>query len=106
MATLFINTVISCFAVTCIWFVMLPGEIFGWLGSALGRVLPEKLHDPFFSCPICMFPWYGIPFYIFIINHGRKWQTRELIFELLIVLFLGIGLQVLFTSFISYLRDK
>jgi hypothetical protein len=56
-----------------IWYVMQPGEIFGWLGNILSRILPAWLHDPAFECPVCMTAWYGSGIYYLFFFNG-SWQ--------------------------------
>ena len=56
-----------------IWYVLQEGEIFGWLGNILSRILPAWLHDPAFECPVCQVPYYGSAiYYIFFFN--GSWQ--------------------------------
>lgn len=93
-----------CFAVVAIWYTMRPGEIFGKLGDWLGQNLPEKIHSPVFSCPVCMFPWYGVPLYIvlqtFVYDQPMNWR------ELVIVVPTGLGINVLLSAAINYFFDN
>lgn len=50
---------IIAFTVFAIWQVLQEGHILHKLGIVLEK-LPEWLHKPVFTCPICMTFWYGI----------------------------------------------
>lgn len=65
--------VVSCI-VFAIWYSMKEDEIFESVGDWLYDHLPEKLHSPFFSCPVCMSGIYGVVLY-WIIWHGsvKEW---------------------------------
>ena len=56
-----------------IWYTLQPGEIFGWWGNILSRILPAWLHDPAFECPVCMTAWYGSAVYYLFFFSG-SWQ--------------------------------
>lgn len=91
---------LSCLAVFAVWFTMQDGEIFDRLGRFLDRWLPEKMKSAVFECPICMFPYYGLPFYSLALNYGRfsEMLAVDIAKELIVVLFAGIGAQVLFNG--------
>lgn len=63
---------IVSFIVFAIWYSMLDGEIFGKLGNWLEEHLPERLHKPVFSCPVCMAGMYGAAIYWLIWGAGLK----------------------------------
>lgn len=63
-------TIISLI-VLAIYYTMLEGEIFGWLGKLLSR-LPNQIHPALFECNVCMTPWYGSV--IYLILYGVNWQ--------------------------------
>lgn len=87
--------VISLF-VFAINYSMKEGEIFGFLGDWLGRVLPAKLHDPAFECVVCMAPWYGTALYWLIWADGYK--------EWLIVIIAAMGFNAILNQIIH--RDE
>lgn len=67
------HILVISFIVFAIWYSMLEGEIFGWLGKILFRILPSWLHDPAFDCPVCQVPYYGsLIYYIFFFT--GSWQ--------------------------------
>lgn len=63
---------IISFIVFAIWYSMRPEAIFEKLGDWLEDHLPEKLHQPFFSCPVCMAGIYGAVLYWLIYHNGLK----------------------------------
>lgn len=97
-----IDAAISGVAVFCIWYTMQPGEIFGRLGDWFEKHLPEKLTDPVYECPVCMFPYYGIPFYILVLSLDRIHDIT--VREMILVLFFGIGFNAIVNSAVSYFR--
>lgn len=70
---------IVSFIVFAVHYVLQEGEIFGWLGDLLTKILPDKLHDPFFECVVCMAGIYGAAVY-WIIWHGsvKEWLVINL----------------------------
>lgn len=65
--------------VFAVHYVLQEGEIFGWLGDLLAKILPDKLHDPFFECVVCMAGIYGALIY-WIIWHVsvKEWLVINL----------------------------
>lgn len=62
------------FIVQAIYYTMKPGEIFCQLGYFLKGLLKTKWHNPIFSCPVCMCPWYGSAVYwIFFHVSAIEW---------------------------------
>lgn len=53
------NALIVSLIVIFIHLMMQDGEIFGFIGKWFKQNLPERIHKPVFSCPICMTPWWG-----------------------------------------------
>jgi hypothetical protein len=58
------------FLVFAINYAMKDGEIFGFVGFRLSRILHHKLHNPAFDCVICMAPWYGTIIYWLVWAEG------------------------------------
>lgn len=54
-----------------IYYTLLEGEIFGWLGTWFSEHTPVWMHQPLFDCPICMVPWYG--FWVYFLLWGLSW---------------------------------
>lgn len=55
-----------------IWYSLQPDEIFGGIGDWLAKHLPEKLHNPFFECVVCMAGIYGCALYWVIFHNSVK----------------------------------
>lgn len=71
--------------VLAIWYTLQEGEVFGKLGSWFEQHTPEIIHQPLYSCNVCMTPWYGSLLYIFIYGLNTN---------LIIVVLCAMGFQV------------
>lgn len=89
---------IVAFIVLAIWYTMQPKEIFGRLGQWLKNHLPEKLHDPIFSCPACMCFWHGT--YVYWAIWGW-WLKTALWQEWAVVVIAGIGINAIASNLFS-----
>lgn len=54
------QVIIIALTVFAIWQVFQQGHILENVGLFLEKHLPEAIHKPVFSCPICMTIWYGL----------------------------------------------
>ncbi len=69
------HSIIIALMVQSVWFTMQDGEIFSLAGEWLAKVLPGRLHNPAFACPVCMTPWYGLGLLViwfFIVGTGPE----------------------------------
>lgn len=73
-------------------YTMKHGEVFGFIGDWLDKVLPEKLKEPVFACVVCMAPWYGTILYWLIWGNNHK--------EWLIVAIAAMGLNAIINQLI------
>ena len=53
------NALVISLVVILIHLMLQDDEIFGVVGKWFKQHLPEGIHKPVFSCPICMTPWWG-----------------------------------------------
>lgn len=79
----------SFFTFAC-WYSMQEEEIFGFVGNKLADLLPPKLHNPFFGCPVCMGFWYGSLFYWLVYHNNFK--------EWIIVAICTVGINTVFSK--------
>lgn len=85
------KVIIISLIVFAIHYVMMEGEIFGFLGDWLAKVLPDRLHNPVFECVVCMAGIYGIMLYWLIWAGSVK--------EWLVVNVAAIGLNSILVKF-------
>lgn len=100
------ETMIAGVMVFAIWYTMRPGEIFGALGDWFDRVLPEQIKSPVFECPVCMFPYYGTPIYLFLINFDRLGTGSFTVIEIVTVVVFGIGFNAILNFLIQFLIES
>lgn len=70
--------------------------IFHWAAKWFEEILPEFLHKPVFSCPICMTPYYGAVIYLFATMSGVKGFESIHIPTMLFTLLVASGFSTLF----------
>lgn len=100
-----VNAMIAGVAVFGIWYTMREGEVFEWLGFFFDRLLGdrfEKLKSAVFECPVCMFPYYGSLFYLFVLNWGRTLSGEISIREMILVVIFGVGFNAIVNSAVTF----
>ncbi len=80
---------ITSLTVFAIWYSMLEGEVFGWLGKFIHNHTPTWAHSPLYDCPVCMIPYYGTALYW--LAWGVNWQ------QWLLTIIPAMGLNVVIT---------
>jgi hypothetical protein len=93
------KSLIIALLVLSIWYTMREEQIFEGFGDWLGRMLPEAIHKPIFSCPICMVPWHGSILYWVIswdrIGVGRGAQNNILQWIVVVIVAMGINIVIM-----------
>lgn len=96
MLTTLLHILVSSLMVIAIWRTMTPGHIFDWLGDWLQRILPEPIHKPVFDCPVCMYPYYGTPIWLLILNADPVTWQRVVVFVIA-----GMGVTIVLMAVVS-----
>lgn len=89
---------ITNWVVFAVWFSMLDGMIFGFIGNYLDEKLPnDKLKYFTFDCPACMTTLYGTLFYW--VWYGDSWK------EWIVVIIASVGLSAIIIKFLKATED-
>lgn len=90
------KSLIIALLVLSIHYTMQDEQIFERLGKLFERVLPEAIHKPVFSCPICMVPWYGSILYWVIPWHriGITRAPEHDVWQWVVVIVAGMGINI------------